>query len=411
MTILANLELMFYYLWVDVFQKLGIASEDMKLEADGEKDCHPVIQGKQLPPIPIAEVAMPGGRKMKVLKTMLTTACERNCNYCPFRAGRNMRRQTFKPEEMATTFVKLYRAGMVEGLFLSSGIIKGGVTTQDKLIDTADILRNKLGYKGYIHLKIMPGAERDQLRRSMELADRVSVNLEAANPSRLPTLAPMKKFADELLAPLKWADEIRQNERPAQTWNGRWASTITQFVVGASGESDLELISTSEYLYEQLRLKRTYYSAFVPILDTPLQNHPAENPWREHRLYQASFLLRDYGFSMEELPFAQNGRLPLNKDPKTAWAEQTLLHKPIEINKANREQLLMVPGIGPKGADGILKARRFHKMRSLDDLQRLGIVSKRAAPYVLLDGKMPLFQLRLMEPPEPPRKMVVGFPG
>jgi predicted DNA-binding helix-hairpin-helix protein len=256
----------------------------------------------------------------------------------------------------------------------------------------------------------MPGAEKDQLRRAMQLADRVSVNLEAANPGRLPALAPMKKFADELLAPLKWAEEIRQQEVP-RTWNGRWASTITQFVVGASGESDLELISTSEYLYKQLKLKRTYFSAFVPIEDTPLENHPAENPWRQHRLNQASFLLRDYGWSMEELPFEQSGRLPLNKDPKTAWAEQTLLHKPIELNKATREQLMMVPGIGPKGADSILRTRKLHKLKSLNDLQGLGIVSKRAAPFVLVDGKMPGFQFRLLDMPEPTRGVPRSFPG
>jgi predicted DNA-binding helix-hairpin-helix protein len=347
---------------------------------------------------------------MDVLKTMLTTACERNCHYCPFRAGRKMRRETFKPEEMARTFISIYQAGAVEGLFLSSGIIKGGVTTQDRLIETAEILRTKLGYRGYMHLKIMPGAEKDQLRRSMQLADRVSINLEAANPGRLPALAPMKNFADELLAPLRWAEEIRQNEAP-QTWNGRWASTITQFVVGPSGESDLELLSTSEYLYQQLKLKRTYFSAFVPIEDTPLENNPAENPWREHRLYQASFLLRDYGFSMEELPFAQTGQLPLNKDPKTAWAEQTLLHQPIELNKATRRQLIMVPGIGPKGAANILNARRVRKLRSLDDLQKLGIVARRAAPYVLLDGKLPAYQMRLMEPVEPPDLMRLRLPG
>jgi predicted DNA-binding helix-hairpin-helix protein len=401
---------MFYDAIVDKFAKLGTLSRDMVLEAESEKECQPVVQGKSLPPIPITEVALPGGKKMKVLKTMLTTACERNCHYCPFRAGRKMRRETFKPEEMARTFITIYQAGAVEGLFLSSGIIRGGVTTQDKLIDTADILRNKLNYRGYMHLKIMPGVEKDQLYRAMQLANRVSINLEAANPGRLPCLAPMKNFTDELLAPLKWAEEIRQTEQP-RTWNGIWASTITQFVVGASGESDLELISTSEYLYKKLKLKRTYFSAFVPIEDTPLENHPAENPWRQHRLYQASFLLRDYGWGMEELPFEQNGRLPLNKDPKTAWAEQTLLHKPIELNRATREQLMMVPGIGPKCAEGILRSRRNHKLKSLDDLQRLGVVAKRAAPYILLDGKLPSFQFRLMDIPEPSVGVPRAFPG
>jgi len=395
---------------VDKFAKLGTLSKDMVLEAESEKECQPVVRGKSLPPIPITEVALPGGKKMKVLKTMLTTACERNCYYCPFRAGRKMRRETFKPDEMAETFIAVYQAGAVEGLFLSSGILKGGVTTQDKLIDTAEILRNKLNYRGYMHLKVMPGAEKDQLRRAMQLADRVSVNLEAPNPGRLPSLAPMKKFAEELLAPLKWAEEIRQREAP-RTWNGRWASTITQFVVGASSESDLELISTSEYLYKQLKLKRTYFSAFVPIEDTPLENHPAENPWREHRLYQASFLLRHYGWSMEELPFEHNGRLPLNKDPKTVWAEQTLLHKPIELNTATREQLMMVPGIGLKGAENILRTRKVHKLKSLDDLRKLGVVPKRAAPFVLLDGRMPSFQIRLLDAPEPSMGVPRSFPG
>ena len=401
---------MFYYLIVDQFAKLGTLSKDMVLEAESEKECQPVIRGKSLPPVPITEVALPGGKKMKVLKTMLSTACERNCHYCPFRAGRKMRRETFKPEEMAKTFIAVYESGAVEGLFLSSGILKGGVTTQDKLIDTADILRKKFNYRGYMHLKIMPGAEKDQVRRSMQLADRVSVNLEAANPGHLPALAPMKKFAEELLAPLEWAEEIRQMEAP-RTWNGRWASTSTQFVVGASGESDLELLSTSEYLYKQLKLKRTYFSAFVPIEDTPLENHPAENPWREHRLYQASFLLRDYGWSMEDLPFRQDGHLPLNKDPKTAWAEQTLLHTPIELNKASREQLMMVPGIGPKGADSILRARRHHKLMSFDDLKKLGVVSRRAAPYVLVDGKLPAFQYRLVDIPDPAMGVPRAFPG
>ena len=395
---------------MDKFAKLGTLSKDMVLEAESEKECQPVVRGKSLPPIPITEVALPGGKKMKVLKTMLTTACERNCYYCPFRAGRKMRRETFKPDEMAETFIAVYQAGAVEGLFLSSGILKGGVTTQDKLIDTAEILRNKLNYRGYMHLKVMPGAEKDQLRRAMQLADRVSVNLEAPNPGRLPSLAPMKKFAEELLAPLKWAEEIRQREAP-RTWNGRWASKITQFVVGASSESDLELISTSEYLYKQLKLKRTYFSAFVPIEDTPLENHPAENPWREHRLYQASFLLRHYGWSMEELPFEHNGRLPLNKDPKTVWAEQTLLHKPIELNTATREQLMMVPGIGLKGAENILRTRKVHKLKSLDDLRKLGVVPKRAAPFVLLDGRMPSFQIRLLDAPEPSMGVPRSFPG
>ena len=344
----------------------------------------------------ITEAVMPGGKRIKLLKTLLSSACERNCYYCPFRAGRNFRRATFKPEEMAHTFMDIYRAGLVEGLFLSSGIVKGGVATQDRLIETVDILRHKLGFQGYVHLKMMPGTEKDQVLRSMQLASRVSVNLEGPNTRRLQQLAPKKQFLDELLRPLKWVEEIRATQPPHLSWNGRWPSSTTQFVVGAVGESDLELLSTSAYLYQQARLSRTYFMAFNPVADTPLENHPAEDPWRQHRLYQASFLLRDYSFDLEELPFGQDGNLPLVIDPKLAWAQTNLSESPVEVNRAGREELLRVPGIGPKGANSILAARRHHKLRDMQDLRGIGVNPSRPAPYVLLDGKRPPHQLRLL---------------
>jgi predicted DNA-binding helix-hairpin-helix protein len=342
--------------------------------------------------------AMPGGKKMPMLKTMLTTACERDCFYCPFRAGRNMRRASFKPEEMAKTFAELNRNNVAQGLFLSSGILKGGTSTQDRLIDSIEILRSKHQYRGYIHLKIMPGSEKDQVYRAMQLADRISINLEAANDKRLPALAPHKIFFDELLAPLKWAEEIRRTQPNYKGWNGRWPSLVTQFVVGAAGETDLELLTTTAYLYKNLRLARAYYSAFSPVLNTPLENHAPESPWREHRLYQSSFLLRDYGFDLEEMPFTQQGNLPLNVDPKTAWAAANLSETPIELNRADRRTLLRIPGIGPKTADAILIARRKGSLHDLRDLTAIGApgVAQRAAPFVLLDGKRPAHQLSLL---------------
>lgn len=343
----------------------------------------------------ITQAVMPGGKTIPLLKTLLTSACERNCFYCPFRAGRNYRRATFKPEEMARTFMDMYRAGMVEGLFLSSGIIRGGVATQDRIIDTAEILRNKLGFRGYVHLKIMPGSERDQVRRSMELASRVSVNLEGPNTRRLRMLAPKKVFLEELMTPLKWVEEIRRQEQPHHTWNGRWPSSTTQFVVGAVGESDLELLNTSAYLYQHTRLSRTYFMAFRPVPDTPLENQPPESPWRQHRLYQASFLLRDYGFDLEDMPFGQDGNLPLEKDPKLAWAQTNLAEAPVEVNRAERGELMRVPGIGPKGVNSILVARRHNKIRDLSDLRVIGVNATRPAPFVLLDGRRPSYQLRL----------------
>ena len=342
----------------------------------------------------IHHAVMPGGKTIALLKTMLTSACERDCYYCPFRAGRDFRRATFKPDEMAKTFNELQRARIAEGLFLSSGVAGGGVRTQDKLIDSIDVLRNQLHYRGYVHLKIMPGSERDQVYRAMQLSDRISINLEAPNSARLANLAPHKIFLEELLKPLQWAEEIRKSQPGHRGWNGKWPSLVTQFVVGAVGESDVEILSTTAYLIKKLHLARTYFSAFNPVVNTPLENHAPENPWRQHRLYQSSFLLRDYGFDLEDMPFTQDGFLPLDVDPKVAWAQQNL-RDPIELNRADRRELLRVPGIGPKGAESILAARRQSTLRDLKDLKALGVIVARAAPFVLLNGKRPAWQLSL----------------
>lgn len=338
----------------------------------------------------IHHALMPGGKRIALLKTMLTSACERDCHYCPFRAGRAMRRATFKPDEMAKVFTELHQGNVAEGLFLSSGIIGGGQKTQDRLLDTAEILRRRMNYRGYLHLKLMPGSDKAQVERAMALSTRVSINLEAPNAQRLGALAPKKQFETELLRPLLWAQEIRA----AKPWL-RWASTVTQFVVGAAGETDVELLSMTERLHRQAGLSRAYFSAFSPVRDTPLQNRPAENPWREHRLYQSSFLLRDYGFELEDLPFNGEGNLPMHLDPKIAWARVNLADAPVEVNLADKRVLLRVPGIGPKGVEAILAARRSGALRELKDLKALGVLAERAAPYVLLAGRRPAAQLPL----------------
>ena len=339
----------------------------------------------------ITNVVTPKGKK-PILKTMMTTACERNCFYCPFRAGRSKtQRMTFSSDEMAGAFDTLQRANRVEGIFLSSGIIRGSVTTQDKIIDTIEIIRNRYEYRGYIHLKIMPGVEYEQLYRAMQLADRVSVNLEGPTQERLSALAPKKDFQRELLPMLQLAEGIR-SAHPYE----KLAGTVTQFVVGAVGDTDQELLSLSNRLYRHYGLTRAYYSGFSPVTQTPFENLPATDPLREHRLYQASFLLRDYGWSVEDLPFLSDGNMLLDMDPKRAWAERYLREAPIEIMKASRRQLLRVPGIGPVGADAILKARHQGKLTEVIDLQKLGIrAPHQASPYILLDGRRPSTQLRL----------------
>jgi len=378
---------------MDPMQRLQILSAQMDLELDKEADSGGLPRSRK--DSLCVSTAQRNGQPMYLFKTLLTSACERNCYYCPFRAGRDLRRATFSPEEFAQTFMKLHQKRIADGLFISSGVVSGGCHTQDKLIDTAEILRHKLGYRGYLHLKLMPGAQKSQVERAMQLADRISVNLEAPNTKRLLKLAPRKQFLEELLEPLRWVDEIRQNQPSYKGWNGRWPSSTTQFVVGAVGDSDLELLQTTEQLHNQVHLRRAYFSAFNPIPDTPLENQPATNPLRQHRLYQASYLLRDYGFSLEDMPFETGDQnLPLDVDPKLAWAK-THLYEPLEINRADRTELLRIPGIGPITAERILKLRREGKLHDASSLTKLGIVVKRAAPYILLDGHRPAHQMSL----------------
>ena len=336
-----------------------------------------------------------GGGEIRLLKTVLSSACERNCNYCAFRAGRDFHRETLKPDGMANLFSQLNQAGIAEGLFLSSGVVGGGIRTQDKILDTAEILRRKLGYRGYLHLKIMPGAEKDQVLRAMQLANRVSINLEAPNPVRLQKLAPLKTFTEELLRPLQWADEIRRSLNPLSAFNLRWPSLATQFVVGGVDETDLELLQLTQYLHGQLSLSRVYFSRFQPVLDTPFENFPPENPQRQMRLYQAAFLLRDYGYSLEDFQYSSSGRLPLDVDPKIAWAREHLAEDPLEINTANRIQLLRIPGIGPVSAKRILQSRDHYPIKEPGALRALGISLERTLPFILIDGKRPDRQPRL----------------
>jgi predicted DNA-binding helix-hairpin-helix protein len=296
---------------------------------------------------------------------------------------------------MAESFSHIHRSGAVEGIFLSSGVMGSGITTQDRLLDTAEILRNRMGYQDYLHLKIMPGAEKEQVRRAMQLADRVSVNLEAPTTAHLQKLAPQKMLLEELLRPLRWVEEIRRTEPAHQGWKGRWPSSTTQFVVGAVDESDVDLLRASQYLTHSLHLKRVYFSPFNPVRNTPFEGQTPLNLWRQSRLYQASFLIRDYGFTLEEFPFAVDGNLPLNMDPKLAWAQLHLAERPVDLERADVQDLMRVPGIGPMGAKAIVNARRLGRLRGLRDLRRLGVAAERASPFILIQGRRPAVQLAL----------------
>jgi predicted DNA-binding helix-hairpin-helix protein len=402
---LASVERLCYSGGMDLLERLSLAAEGARHEAADAGDRPSGGPGCGMPParglttyafggrnIPIYPAVGPGGRRFPLLKAMLTTICERDCNYCSFRSEHDQQRVTFRPDEMAQAFDQACRAGWVQGLFLSSGIAGGGANTQERLIATAEILRRRFGFRGYIHLKIMPGAEREQVLRAMRIASRVSINLEAPNADRLPALAPSKSFDAELLPPLRWASAART----ADASEPRLASSATQFVVGAAGESDLEILSTVQHAFQQLGLARAFFQSFNPVPDTPLENAPPESPLRQNRLYEASYLLRDYGFDLEDLPFAGEGNLPLDTDPKTAYAQRALAQQPVELNTADRELLLRIPGVGPQSVHRLLVARKQGHLRDLSHLRRLGILAERAAPYVTLMGRRPPRQLSFL---------------
>jgi len=386
---------------METLKKLKILSINMPFESS--EDLSPQIMGpvcsenlSQLKEqFPVTNARLPNGKTIPLLKTMQTSVCERDCNYCCFRSGRDTPRASLTPDELAKAVVKLSNAGIAKGVFLSSGITGGGIRTQDRIIATAEILRNYYHYQEYIHLKIMPGAQKDQIFRAMQLADRVSINLEGPNESCLKKLAPHKVFFSELLEPLKLIEEIRINHSPQTAWNRRWPSSCTQFVVGAVGETDLDLLQTTSRLQSSFKISRAYYSRFTPVIDTPFENLPTLNPWREHRLYQAFYLFRDYNFDLEDLQFLPNGNLSLEKDPKLMWAENNLIENPVEINRAAYTQLVKIPGIGPITANKIMQTRLPNRIRDISTLRKIGILIDRAARFILLDGHKPAYQPEL----------------
>lgn len=338
----------------------------------------------------IYPAALPDGRRVNQLKVLQTNVCSNNCYYCAQRAGRDGRRTSFSPDELAATFDELHRRGLARGLFLSSAIPGDAGKSMDQTLATVELLRRRYMFRGYIHLKILPGVSMAHVEQAIRLATRVSVNLEAPSAQHLNRIAPDKKY-QELTVPMRWVRDLIQAGGPGLVPSGQ----TTQLVVGAAGESDRDVLSTAYRLYRDIDMQRVYYSAFQPIEGTPLSEQPATPPLREHRLYQGDFLMRHYGFRFGELVFSESGQLPLEADPKQIWADQHPEMFPLEVGRAAREELLRVPGIGPKSAIRIVNGRRQQSFRTLRDLQRVGAVAERAAPYILLDGKRPTYQLPL----------------
>lgn len=368
---------------MDMQDKLGVLGEAAQYDLCSTAG-RPMPAGKDITRY-ISHVQPSHGRPMPVLKVLQTNACAKDCYYCPFRAGRRFRRETFKPEELADLTAQMYRTRIIKGLFLSSGVVGKDDYSMGQIITTAEILRQKYEFDGYLHLKIMPAASDAAIEAALSLADRVSVNLEAPNAERLARLTSTKEINRDLIAPLRRVKRLLDQ-------TGQRVSRTTQFVVGAAGESDREILATVHQLYREIGLARAYYSAFRPVSDTPLDGLPAENPRRQDRLYQADALIRLYNFDVDDIGLDESGSLSLSEDPKLVWARRHPEQFPVEVNTASRTTLLRVPGIGPISADRIINWRRQGKFRNLGDLRRAGAIADRAAPFIMLDGRRPATQ-------------------
>ncbi len=321
-----------------------------------------------------------GGRLIPLLKVLQSNACMGNCYYCANRQGRDFRRVKFSPSEMAKLFIRYYEGGVVKGLFLSSAISARPTQVEEEMLETVRLVREKYGFRGYVHLKILPGTEEDLIAEAAKFADRLSINLEAPNQTYLSRLSPFKDYSGQLLRGLERIARVHR-ESPLK------AGVTTQLVVGPSGESDRELMELSHKLYKGLGLWRVYYSGFTPLKDTPFEGLPPCSKWREARLYQADFLLRRYGFTPSELPYDGEGNLPQDMDPKLGWALAHPERFPVEVETASFEELLRVPGIGRISAQRIVNLRRKEGIGGLEGLKRMGAVVKRARNFITIKGK------------------------
>jgi putative DNA modification/repair radical SAM protein len=333
----------------------------------------------------IYSAALPGGGCVNLLKVLMTNVCVNDCGYCVNQAGRDCFRSSFQPEELARTFSEMHRKRLVSGLFLSSGIAGNPSRTMQSMIETVLILRQRYAFKDYIHLKILPGASFDCVEQACRIATRVSVNMEAPTAEHLAKLSSKKDIHQGILERMRWVKQlIAKNPRLAPS------GQTSQFVVGAAGETDRDLLKTADSLYHEMGLKRAYFSAFRPVSHSPLESLPATPPMREHRLYQADWLLRVYGFSLSEvdLSLGKSGHMPLEKDPKAAIAQSQPWLFPLDLNQASYQELLHVPGIGPLSAQKIVDIRRETRINSLAQLSKMHVAVKRAAPYIRFNGML-----------------------
>jgi putative DNA modification/repair radical SAM protein len=352
----------------------------------------------------------PDGRCISLLKILLTNFCQYDCLYCVNRASSDVPRARFSIDEVVRLTLDFYRRNCIEGLFLSSGIIRSPDYTMEQVVEVARRLREEHDFRGYIHLKTIPDASADLLQRAGRYADRLSINIELPTERSLAQLAPEKDVAAIRRSMARLRVHIDDARAQAQEAQARPVTSLTparakpvafaaagqstQMIVGADATDDATILTTSAQLYGSYRLKRVYYSAFSPIPDASASLPPQAPPLvREHRLYQADWLMRFYGFAADEIASPRTGgMLRLEVDPKLAWALAHPERFPVDLNRAPRELLLRVPGLGVKAVDRLLLARRVRRLRS-DDLQRLHVPVRKVLPFVVLTDHRPSLEL------------------
>ncbi len=342
------------------------------------------------------------GRCISLLKILFTNECIYDCKYCVNRSSNDVVRTSFTPEEVCTLTMEFYRRNYIEGLFLSSGILKSPDYTMELIYAAVYRLRHVCNFQGYIHVKAIPGADERLIRMTGFLADRMSVNMELPTAESLRLLAPHKSRKN-ILAPMRFVQEkMKENQQELMLYQSapRFvpAGQSTQMIIGATPETDYQILRVTEDLYKKFDLKRVYFSAFVPVNeDKDLPSIRDEGPplLREHRLYQADWLLRFYHFEAEELLNEENQNFNVYLDPKCCWALRHLESFPVEINRADYYTLLRVPGIGYKSAGRIVKARRWGRI-DFEDLKKMGVVLKRALYFITCSGKM-MYPVRMDE--------------
>lgn len=342
------------------------------------------------------------GRCISLLKILFTNECIYDCKYCVNRSSNDVVRTSFTPDEVCTLTIEFYRRNYIEGLFLSSGILKSPDYTMELIYATLYKLRHVYNFQGYIHVKAIPGADQRLIRLTGFLADRMSVNIELPTAEGLRRLAPHKSRKN-ILTPMRIVQKEREeNRQEIELYKSapRFvpAGQSTQMIIGATPETDYQILNVAETLYKKFDLKRVFYSAFVPVnsdKDLPALNGEGPPLLREHRLYQADWLLRFYHFKAEELLDETNPNFNVFLDPKCCWALKHLEQFPVEVNRADYRMLLRVPGIGYKSASRIVKARRMGTLK-YEDLKKMGVVLKRALYFITCSGKM-MYPVKLDE--------------